>query len=89
MHSPGPKAICDRCGFEFYLSELRKEWTGLMVCAADYDHRHPQEFVRAVKDTQGVRPNMRPEPADVFVSLPIQDEDFRFVQDESGQTITD
>lgn len=27
-----PKAICDRCGFAFQLGQLRKEWTGFMVC---------------------------------------------------------
>jgi len=32
-------AICDRCGFQFALSELRKEWTGLMVCKDDWDRR--------------------------------------------------
>lgn len=63
----GPRAVCDRCGFEFNLSRLRKEWTGLMVCPDDFDRRHPQDFVRAVPDRQGVRPNMRPEPADVFL----------------------
>lgn len=37
------RAICDRCGFEYDHGELRKEWTGLMVCAADFD-RKPAEL---------------------------------------------
>lgn len=61
------KGICDRCGFEYPLSQLRKEWTGLKVCRADYDRRHPQEFVRGVADKQSV-PDPRPEPAPVFVA---------------------
>lgn len=65
-----PVGICDRCGFEFPLSKLRKEWTGLKVCDADYDRRHPQEFVRGVPDNQSV-PDPRPEPADVFAQGPI------------------
>lgn len=38
MYSPGGTlAICDRCGFEYPLRKLKKEWTGLMVCPADFD----------------------------------------------------
>lgn len=59
--------ICDRCGFEFPLSHLRKEWTGLKVCPPDYDRRHPQEFVRGVPDNQTL-PDPRPEPEPVFVA---------------------
>lgn len=62
------KAICDRCGFVFEHAQLRREWTGLMVCQDDFDRRHPQEFVRGVRDSQGIRPNMRPEPEDVFLN---------------------
>jgi hypothetical protein len=87
MHRVGPRAVCDRCGFEFYLSELRKEWTGLMVCAADYDRRHPQEFVRAVRDTQGVRPNMRPEPADAYTTEFLRREDGSLIIRESGMPV--
>ncbi len=25
-------AICDRCGFRYKFYNLKKEWTGLMVC---------------------------------------------------------
>ena len=43
-------ANCDRCGFTFKASQLRKEWTGLFVCKDDWEPRHPQDFVRGVKD---------------------------------------
>ena len=59
-------AICDRCGFQYRASELRKEWTGLMVCREDFDPRHPQDFVRGVPDRQNV-PWARPEPEPVFI----------------------
>jgi len=67
-------AICDRCGFKYDIAKLRKEWTGLMVCDGPgtndcWDPKHPQLSVRGVPDNQGVRPNMRPEPADVFVDV--------------------
>lgn len=61
----GWKTICDRCGFEYYNHQLQKEWNGLMVCRACYSPRHPQDFVRAVKDEQAV-PWSRPEAPDTF-----------------------
>lgn len=67
------KGICDRCGFEYPLNQLRKEWTGLRVCSADYDRRHPQEFVRGVPDNQTLH-DPRPEPAPIFVVItPVDD----------------
>jgi hypothetical protein len=68
-------AICDRCGFKKQSSELRKEWTGLMVCADTcFEARHPQDFVRGVPDKQAP-PWVRPEPADVFVTSYYRRED--------------
>jgi hypothetical protein len=61
-------AICDRCGFRFPSSELKKEWEGLMVCFACWESRHPQDFVRGVEDNPSV-PWTRPEGVDVFVPL--------------------
>lgn len=37
----GAKAICDRCGWTVRHRDLRQEWTGLMVCPADFDPRPP------------------------------------------------
>lgn len=62
-----PAAICDRCGFKFQHGQLRKEWTGFMVCSPCWDPKHPQLSIRGVPDHQGIRPNMRPEPADQFI----------------------
>jgi hypothetical protein len=59
-------AVCDRCGFEFKSSELRKDWQGLMVCSKDYEARHPQDFIK----TRAERPApawTRPEGEDVFL----------------------
>lgn len=55
------KGICDRCGFEFRLSELRKEWTGLMVCAKDLDP-NPAEMTPPEVTAEGLAsPNSRPD----------------------------
>lgn len=43
-------AQCDGCGRGFKFSELRKRWDGAYVCEADFETRHPQDFVRAVRD---------------------------------------
>lgn len=45
-------AICDVCGHKFKASQLQKRWDGLMVCSEDWETRHPQEFIRPIKDMQ-------------------------------------
>jgi hypothetical protein len=61
-------AICDVCGFEFKSSEMRKRWDGLMVCDADFEHDHPQKYLRVREDTISV-PWVRSEPEDDFVNV--------------------
>lgn len=39
-------AICDICGFQFHASKMKMTWDNLFVCKKDFDHRHPQDFVR-------------------------------------------
>lgn len=63
----GPLAICDVCGWTYTLNELKKNWKGLMVCDKDFDERHPQDFLRPVREMPPPR-DMRPEPEDVFVA---------------------
>lgn len=58
--------ICDVCGFQYRASQTRKRWDNLMVCLADFEERHPQDFVRGRKDNQNV-PEPRPEPIDTLV----------------------
>jgi hypothetical protein len=60
------KATCDRCGFEFLASDLKKDWQGLMVCNKDFELRNPQDFIK-VKPERITPPWTRPEPPDVFV----------------------
>ena len=54
-------AICDRCGFEFPLRELRKEWTGLMVCRHDFDERPAEMKTPNVRPEGVAKPNARPD----------------------------
>ena len=45
-------AYCDVCGFKYKASELRKRWDGAMVCKRDWEPRHPQDFVKGIKEDQ-------------------------------------
>lgn len=58
--------ICDSCGFKVRASDTRMRWDGLRVCMADWETRHPQDYVRGKRDRQSV-PNPRPEPPDNFI----------------------
>ena len=42
----GYKMACMRCGFWFPSTELKKEWTGLYVCKADWETRHEQTLMK-------------------------------------------
>lgn len=64
---PSNYLICDRSGFRASFSEgLVTEWNGRMVLRRFSEGRHPQDFVRAVTETN--RSSPRPEQADTFLS---------------------
>lgn len=48
----GSNAIDDVSGFKFKRHELRRRWDGLMVDAANYEQRQPQDFVKGIIDRQ-------------------------------------
>ena len=54
-------ALCDVCGFKFKSHDLRLRWDNMMVCRADWEPRHPQDFLRAVKETSNHLPWTRPD----------------------------
>jgi hypothetical protein len=61
-------ALCDSCGRKFKATSLKKRWDGLMVCAEDWEQRHPQDLLRVQKEKIAV-PFSRPYPAqDTFTS---------------------
>lgn len=67
LYIPGDHwVICDCCGFKIRSSAARKRWDGLLVCQADWEPRHPQDFVRGQVDRQKVE-DPRPEPVQVFI----------------------
>lgn len=65
-YKPGdPNFICDRCGFKYRQSEIRKEWSGLLVCEICWEPKHPQLSVRAIREKIAVK-NARPRQTDKF-----------------------
>lgn len=65
--------ICDRCHFKRYASQVTKTWDGLIVCKPSvkqgcFEHRHPQDFVRASRDDSSVE-FVRTRPTDLFVDF--------------------
>jgi len=58
----GPWGICDRCGFKYRLNKLRKEWTGLLVCPADWDPKPADMRPPPVKPEGLPVRDARPEP---------------------------
>ena len=62
------KFICEVCGQQHKAEQMRKRWDGAIVCPRDWEPRHPQDFVRGVKDTPSV-PISRPEAPDQFIAF--------------------
>ena len=74
------KGLCDRCAFEYKLSELREEWNGAKVCPDCYEPKHPQlEPLTATADPEALyrpRPNNDQEEGEGFVVV-VQSNIFR------------
>lgn len=58
--------ICDECGQKWKASKLKKTWDGNYDCPRCWEARHPQDFVKGVKDEQST-PFSKPEPPNTFI----------------------
>ncbi len=59
---PAPWGQCQRCGFDFRVNRLRKEWTGHRVCEKCWDPK-PAETRPPRVTAEGLPvPNASPEP---------------------------
>lgn len=65
-------AICDICGMKYKMSELQKNWAGLVVCHKDFEQDHPQKYIRVRESGLSV-PVIRDRPEDLFVEGPVCD----------------
>lgn len=68
-NTPGAKGVCMRCGFNYKLRDIRKEWTGARVCPECWDPR--PDALRPVRlGPEGLpKRNASPEPVDRFVGI--------------------
>lgn len=60
--------ICDVCGKKIKAGKSKQRWDGFIVCEDDYEHRHPQDFVKARQDKISVS-FTRPRPPDLFTDI--------------------
>ena len=56
--------ICDRCGVAYRNSVMKEQWDGLIVDPGCFEHRHPQDLVRGMKDDTRALGYVRPDDAD-------------------------
>jgi hypothetical protein len=64
--------ICDYCGQQYKLHDLRKNWKGFMVCPSDYEPKEPQLFPLNYRADAIALEDPRParrEPLVVYVGL--------------------
>lgn len=48
-YRPGENyGLCDYCGMQYYMSELKRDWQGFYACNKDFTLRNPQDFIRPV-----------------------------------------
>lgn len=75
FYRPGDYYImCQMSGFKIRASDARKMWDGRMVHKDFWELRHPQDFVRGVKD-RIAPPEPRAEPGNDFLSTNAVSED--------------
>lgn len=53
--------ICDYCGFKKRVSEVKKDWKGLMACKEDFSLKHPQLQTGSRRSDRIVIRNARPD----------------------------
>jgi hypothetical protein len=62
------KVSCDVCGFWFPSSDIKKRWDGLMVCAKDWEERHPSTLYK-YHDHPSVPSFVRKDAPDTFIQF--------------------
>lgn len=59
---------CQRCGSVERSTNVKREWTGLIVCNECWEPRHPQDFVRVRPENTAAKGLVSPEPADRYIT---------------------
>jgi hypothetical protein len=80
------RGICQASGFEFPLSELVRQWNGLLVHPLYWERRNPQDFLRGVPESTLAYSS--PEPPDTFVNQILTGRDqFEILRARDGDTL--
>ena len=80
------KAVCDRCGFKYKYTQLRKEWQGLRTCNDCWSMKHPQlSPIYPPTEPQALL-NPRPDRIEPM-SVPVGQDIFPFIENSSTQSI--
>ena len=59
--------VCDNCGFDIRAEDIMETWDHRLVCPADWEPRHPQDFVRSKYDDMSAKGPVRPDPTPIFI----------------------
>lgn len=60
--------ICQRCGWKYDLSDLKREWTNLRVCKPCHDPKPAYLNPPKIGPEGLVLPNAAPQPDDIFLT---------------------
>ena len=74
------KFVCDVDGMTYYSEDKRIRWDGAVVHKDNWEPRHPQDKIKAIKDTQQV-PHVRPEKGDGSTDA----EDYTFITETNAE----
>ena len=89
-YKPGDyNALCDSCGVKFKASALRKRWDGFMVCAADWETRAINDFIKAPRPARPIswtrsEPSTDSSAAPTYISESIGSQDTTIPTGPSG-----
>lgn len=67
--TPGARGQCMRCGFDYKLRSLRKEWTGAIVCPECWDPKPEDLRPPRVKPEGLPKRNATGQPADNYIDI--------------------
>lgn len=59
--------VCDSCGFDIRAEDIRETWDHRLVCPADWEPRHPQDFVRSKQEDMSAKGPVRPDPEPIYI----------------------
>lgn len=80
-------AICDRCGFQYPFSYLKKEWNGLRTCIECWEPKHPQ--IQPIYPPTEPQALFEPRPSRVEpMQVPVGQEIFPLIENISTQGVT-